>query len=65
MGVTDSNARMSSWLDRFHEACAAGVAAADQLKRFAEMVKEPGATPPGICPRTQVFCAKNVGWNNR
>ena len=29
------------WLDRFHEACAEGVPLADQLKKFAAVVREP------------------------
>jgi hypothetical protein len=35
------------WLDRFQEACAPGVAPADQLKKLAAMVREPAGPPPG------------------
>jgi len=34
------------WLDRFHEACAEGVPPADQLKKFAAIVREPGTAQP-------------------
>ena len=34
------------WLDRFREACAPGTEAADQLKKFAAVVKEPAPPPP-------------------
>lgn len=34
------------WLERFKEACAEGVPPADQLKKFAEIVRAPGAAAP-------------------
>lgn len=34
------------WMERFQEACAAGVPPADQLKKFAAMVQTPAAAPP-------------------
>lgn len=34
------------WLDRFHEACALTAAPADQLKKFADVVKSPVPPPP-------------------